>query len=165
MDHWNFASTHLHKPHLSSSHTYESKAHSTLSTIDHIMCHKSLLSRVLSSHTLPDHTSDNLPLLAPILLDHRPSCHPTPDSHSSTKTLTPRNCPKATKEDILTLYSRPLHRPLTELLNCHPQIPCHRIPATLTNAYQFWQAPSFPSQETYHPNITKLSSSQVGDLN
>ena len=38
---WNFVSAHLHKSNLSSSHIFESEAHSTVSTIDHILCHQS----------------------------------------------------------------------------------------------------------------------------
>ena len=68
---WNFVSAHLHKSHLSSSHTFESKAHSTVSTIDHILCHQSFLPRFQSTNPLPEHplnTSHHLPVVASIQL-------------------------------------------------------------------------------------------------
>ena len=53
---WNFVSAYLHKSNLSSSHTLESEAHSTVSTIDHILCHQSFLPRFQSASNLPEHS-------------------------------------------------------------------------------------------------------------
>ena len=54
MARWNLISTHLHtpNPNTSSSHTFESEAHSTLSTIDHIMCHQSQIPMIQSSRLI-----------------------------------------------------------------------------------------------------------------
>ena len=75
LDQWNLASTHLHFPGAPSSHTFESEAHLTLSAIDHIMCHTSILPRFKFSNTLPEHhlnRSNYLPVVAVVQVHHLP---------------------------------------------------------------------------------------------
>ena len=64
---FNLTSAHLHKSDLLFSHTFESDAHSTVSTIDHILCPRHSLPAILSAHpidNLPLNTSDHLPVFA-----------------------------------------------------------------------------------------------------
>ena len=63
----NFVSTHLRLQTSSLSYTYESEAHSTQSTIDHIICPRHMLPRFQSALSVVDHplnTSDHHPILA-----------------------------------------------------------------------------------------------------
>ena len=67
MERFNPTSAHLHKSDLLFSHTFESDAHSTVSTIDHILCPRHSLPAILSAHPIdnpPLNTSDHLPVLA-----------------------------------------------------------------------------------------------------
>ena len=119
---WNFTSAHLHKSHLSSSHTFESETHSTLSTIDHIMCHHSLLPRIQFANTLSDHplnTSDHLPVVASIHLHQSQSAPPDMQDHP-TPVFIPRNWSRIPKTTIYSLYTQPLHKPLLNLLQSLP---------------------------------------------
>ena len=64
---WNYISTHLYLSPMSESFTYESEAHSSLSTIDHIICPRHLLPSFRSSSPLQDlplNTSDHHPVCA-----------------------------------------------------------------------------------------------------
>ncbi len=60
---WSYVSTHVALSH-GPLHNYESDAHHTYSTIDHIVCPAFFLPSVLQSHVLTDHPlnlSDHLP--------------------------------------------------------------------------------------------------------
>ena len=81
---WKFISTHLHLCSSLPIYTYESEAHDSLSTIDHILCPSHMLHKFSSSSLLKDHplnTSDHLPLSATLMLPSLPS----PVSHSPPK--------------------------------------------------------------------------------
>ena len=77
---WDFISSHLHLSHSRFTHTYESEAHSSFSTIDYIICLKYLLSSFHSSKVLDDHplnTSDHLPVAAELLMSFAAGTLPT----------------------------------------------------------------------------------------
>ena len=82
MERFNITSSHLHKSNLLFSHTFESDAHSTVSTIDHILCPRHSQPAIQSAHpidNLPLNTSDHLPVFA------RLAVHlPLPTSSSTT---------------------------------------------------------------------------------
>ena len=64
---WNYTSVHLHLCSPRNSHTYFSEAHSSSSTIDHILCHTRFLDAFVFAKVLdesPLNTSDHLPLSA-----------------------------------------------------------------------------------------------------
>ena len=64
---WNFASTHLQLQSDGPSYTYESEAHSILSTLDHILCPVHMLPKFQSAYTIVDeplNTSDHIPVIA-----------------------------------------------------------------------------------------------------
>ncbi|CAI8020327.1 hypothetical protein GBAR_LOCUS12161, partial [Geodia barretti] len=122
---WNFLSMHLHKSPLSSSHTFASEAHGTLSTIDHILCHESLLPIIESAHPLPDHplnTSDHLPVTATLLLRLHPALIHVPEACGRAPTFTPRNWARSSKQQILSLYTEPLRQPFSNLLRTLPSV-------------------------------------------
>ena len=116
---WNFISTHLHLQPTISSYTYESDAHSTQSTLDHILCPKHMLSKIISSYTIieePLNTSDHNPVFATMRNDH-PSSHPPHDSNASS--FSPPNW-SASKEDIHRLYTTPLQHSLNPFFTICP---------------------------------------------
>ena len=55
MSRWDLASIHLHISDSPMSHTYSSEAHSSLSTIDHILCSQHLLAKVTSTPSKRTH--------------------------------------------------------------------------------------------------------------
>ena len=117
---WNFISTHLHLQPTLSSYTYESDAHSTQSTLDHILCPKHMLSKIMSSYTIieePLNTSDHNPVFATMRNDH-PSSHPPHGSNASS--FSPPNWSASSKEDIHRLYTTPLQHSLKPLLRNMP---------------------------------------------
>ena len=76
---WNFISTHLHLQTTASSITYESDAHSTLSTLDHILCPSFMLPKFISAYVImePLNISDHYPVFAALHCDY-PSFTPPP---------------------------------------------------------------------------------------
>ena len=113
-------STHLHLNSLPESYTYESEAHASISTIDHIICPLHLLCQFYSSSPVPDHpknTSDHLPICAVFRIPSVPQSIPT-------TTLNPRpSAPdwSGCSVDVISLhYTRPLQHPLGTLLHSLP---------------------------------------------
>ena len=108
---WNFVSSHLV---LSSPpfHTYESKAHGSLSTIDHILCPSFLLSSFVKSCVLeesPLNTSDHLALSSSLQVDRSSSSYP----QKSPKPFSHRlNWTKLSDDAIYSLYTTPLDEAL-----------------------------------------------------
>ena len=116
---WNLVFTHLHKSYLFSSAYYESEAHATPSTIDHIMCQERLLPPVNSSHPLPDHhlnLSDCLPVITSFRIHHNLPQVPSSVS-KSTPSFTPRDWNSVSEETICSLYSTPLQQRLEDMLS------------------------------------------------
>lgn len=71
MERWNYVSSHLQLQRDGALHTFESEAHKSLSTIDHILCPASFLVRMVSSRVLINHPlnmSDHLPIHASLSL-------------------------------------------------------------------------------------------------
>ena len=135
---WNFVSAHLHKSNLSSSHTFESEAHNSLSTIDHIICHQTLLPRIEYATTLPDdplNTSDHLPVVAVIQFNLSQPAPSEPLVNRSKSAFTPRNWFRITKQDINSLYTKPLHQPLLDLLQTLPPEPTLSNQPSLINTH------------------------------
>ena len=118
---WKFISTHLHLCSSLPIYTYESEAHDSLSTIDHILCPSHMLHRFSSSSPLKDHplnTSDHLPLSATLMLPSLPS----PVSHSPPK-HSARHSPnweKMSKDQLASHYTIPVSSQLTDLLHSLP---------------------------------------------
>ena len=78
---WKYLSYHLHLTHPQSTHTYESEAHGSLSTIDHFLgpSHRlSFISKGVVAKEDPINTSDLLPILADMELCFHPYTAPIP---------------------------------------------------------------------------------------
>ena len=82
---WNFISTHLHLQTTASSFTYESDAHSTLSTLDHILCP---LFKFKSAYVIMEslNISDHNPVFAALHCDY-----PFPSPSTNACSVAPRN--------------------------------------------------------------------------
>ena len=105
---WDFISIHLQFHSSLSTHIYESEAHSSYSTLDHIICPRRMLSRFRSAFVLEDHplnTSDHLPVQA--ILDH-PPLTPVTSTSPPLKSPSHPNWHAISKEDIHKLYTAPL---------------------------------------------------------
>ena len=111
---WNFLSTHLHLGSSVCSHTYESEAHGSFSTIDHILCPEHLLSSFHKSLVLEEsalNTSDHLPLSCSLRL----TFYPVP-RRKDLPTPPPRaNWKKPSPDSIYSLYTVALDRDLSTL--------------------------------------------------
>ena len=116
---WNFISTHLHLQTTASSITYESDAHSTLSTLDHILCPSFMLPKFISAYVImePLNISDHYPVFAALHCDY-PSFTPPPSTNASS--VTPRNWASTPREVIRHLYTIPLQQPLDSLMHNIP---------------------------------------------
>ena len=105
---WNFASPLLHLQSVGPSYTYESEAHSTQPTLDHILCTVHMLPKFQSAYTIVDeplNTSVHYPLIA--VLHHNFSA-PIPPPPTNPCSVTPRNWSGTSKADIYRLYTKPL---------------------------------------------------------
>ena len=74
MDNFNLVSTYLHQSNQLLSHTYRSDAHLSVSTRDHILCSKHLMSAIQSVFLINDHplnSSDHFP----VFVYHLPPLH------------------------------------------------------------------------------------------
>ena len=115
---WKFVSTHLHLCSLP-TYTYESEAHASLSTIDHIMCPSHMLNKFCSSFSLGDHplnTSDHFPLSATLLLPFHPSpVSPSPPKHPARPSP---NWERLSKDELSGLYTIPVSDQLEVLAHC-----------------------------------------------
>ena len=100
------------------SHTYESEAHSSLSTIDHILCSQHLLPQVSRARTLEEdvlNTSDHIPVMAELCFPSSP-VHSTPTDTATNNSCPPRrNWDGITKANIKHLYTIPLQPQLKEI--------------------------------------------------
>ena len=125
---WKFVSTHLHLCSSLPTYTYESEAHASLSTIDHILCPSHMLNKFCSSLPLRDHplnTSDHFPLSATLFLPFHPSpVSPSPPKHPARSSP---NWEKLSKDELSGLYTIPVsdqlevlsHRWSNEYLSPH----------------------------------------------
>ena len=120
---WHFVSVHLHLQSTLPSFTYESDAHGTQSTIDHILCPIHILSKFLSASTVaeePLNTSDHLPVLA--VLKYNCATESIPSSNiplprlRRNSTVNSPNWAGTSKEDIRQLYTLPLLQLLSAFL-------------------------------------------------
>ena len=78
---WKYLSYHLHFSPTQSTHTYESEAHGSLSTIDHFLGPSHMLSsisRCVVAEEDPINTSDHLSILAQMELCFHPHATPSP---------------------------------------------------------------------------------------
>ena len=111
MDKFNLVSTHLHKSNLLLSHMYESDAHHSVSTIDHILCSKHLLSAILQASLIDDHplnTSDHFPVVAELIIHlPPPSLLPSSSNSPQKQPFISRNWSGTSKEDIIAGYTSP----------------------------------------------------------
>ena len=116
---WDLVSSHLHLSPTNSTYTYESEAHFSFSTIDHIICPRYLLSNLCSSKVLDDHplnTSDHLPVTAEFLCS---LFTPTSSTTQATQQPVP-NWNKCSKDKIRQLYTEQLQSSLAELFHQFP---------------------------------------------
>ena len=120
---WHFISVHLHLQSTLPSVTYESDAHGTQSTIDHIICPIHMLPKFVSASTVaeePLNTSDHLPVLAVLKYNCATDSDP-----SSNIPLCPVNSPNwagTSKEDIRQLYTLPSLQLLSAFLRDWPPL-------------------------------------------
>ena len=114
---WNYTSVHLclNTP-TNPTHTYETDSNNCLSTIDHIICHTSLLPSfiscsVVSSASTALNTSEHLPLFGEVSLSNVP--HPSPQSSSTKRaSLNWKKVPITLIEDS---YASSLHAKLSSI--------------------------------------------------
>lgn len=117
---WNFLSVHLHLNQSHDSATYESEAHGSRSTIDHILCPSRFFNSFRSCYVLdedPSNTSDHLPIHAELSV-----CLPAPARPSQRTHVAPPPRPnwrKLTSADIKSAYTVPLDRSLSNLAYLH----------------------------------------------
>ena len=126
MSRWELASIHLHTSDSPMSHTYSSEAHSSLFTIDHILCSQHLLAKVTSAYTIQEdaqNTSDHIPIVASLSFLLMPT-HTGMNRGAPMPSVSPRtNWEGTSKEDIKYLYSTPLQQQLQDLLHSSPTPP------------------------------------------
>lgn len=120
LNRWSFVSTHLHLNSRTPSHTYESEAHGSVSTIDHILCPSYLLPSFRKSVVLEEsalNTSDHLPLSCGLSIHS--SVQPPNNVESGSRpialNLHPINWKKIDSDDVLTKYSDPLDASISHL--------------------------------------------------
>ena len=111
---WNFLSAHLHLSPTPATSTYESEAHGSISTIDHILCPSHVLPSLSSCHVIeeePSNNSDHLPITCQI------STHlPNSPTHHKKSSPPPRpNWRKLTTHDLKRSYTSPLEASLSHL--------------------------------------------------
>ena len=117
---WNYISTHLYLSPMSASFTYESEAHSSLSTIDHIICPRHLLPSFCSSSPLQDlplNTSDHHPVCATLRCTFSSTI-----SHRDHPNYSPPNWSGCSKDVIFSTYTSPLQPILHDLMLAIPPL-------------------------------------------
>ena len=124
MARFNLLSAHLHKSNQLFSHTFESEAHSSVSTIEHILCSMHLLPEIHSTYPINDHSlnnSNHLPVFANLS-----SNLPPPSSSTTLPTqrslLSPQNWSKTPKEMIFSRYTLPSKSHLSAILRNSPTL-------------------------------------------
>ena len=162
---WSFVSTHLHLQPNVSLYTYGSDAHSTQSTIDHILCPLGMLPKFVSAPTVTEeqlNTSDHNPVLAVVYhsLSHSPSSPPT---SSQSRLFNLRNW-----ADTRTFVSCILS-PCSNLLNfffmnCPLCPPCHSTHLSLTGIFTCYPRFFCLPLLTFLRTLFSLTDPQVGVL-
>ena len=107
MSKWNLLSLHLHISESLLSHTFVSDTHSSVSTIDHILCSQNLLHNVSTALTIPDeplNTSDHFPVVS-ILKHQLPQRTTSTKNHSINTSPASCNWSGTSAEDIKLLYT------------------------------------------------------------
>ena len=126
MERFNLTSSHLHKSDKLFSHTFESDVHSSVSTIDHILCPLHSLPRVQSAHPIDDHplnTSDHLPVFAKLSANlPLPSSSPSSNQSTPCYPFSPRNWSKTPKEVVISKYTLPSGPRLSTILSNSPTL-------------------------------------------
>ena len=111
---WNFLSAHLYLSPTPETSTYESEAHGSISTIDHILCPSHVLPSLLTCHVIeeePSNTSDHLPLTCNISTQL-----PNSPIHHKKSSPPPRpNWRKLTTHELRRSYTSPLEASLSHL--------------------------------------------------
>jgi len=113
---WNYVSVHLHQ-HSKPSHTYISEAHSTLSSIDHILCPMHLMSKMQECSVLdedPINMSDHLPVCAGFVCDLN-NLSPADGTNKSSSTAFKPNWSKLSKQEIQAQYTSMVEDHLSSL--------------------------------------------------
>ena len=106
------------------SHTYVSEAHSSISTIDHILCHNRFLDAFLSAKVLEDsplNTSDHLPLSARVKVTL--AALPIVNPPSADGSVVRANWSKLSPSELKVCYTAPLEHavsrsPSPSVLDC-----------------------------------------------
>ena len=114
---WKYLSYHLHLSPSQSTHTYESEAHGSLSTIDHFLGPSHMLSSIskcVVGEEDPINTSDHLPILAQMELCFHPHTAPSP-VESLDQTHSKPNWDKLSPMEIETLYTVPIEEQLSQI--------------------------------------------------
>ena len=112
---WEFVSSHLHLSPSCITHTHESDAHSTLSTIDHIICPTHYLSDFCSSVVLDLNTSDHLPVVAVLYYSPSSSSSQPPPTLPNKVLSVHCNWNKCSAEYIQHFCTTPLQNSLQSL--------------------------------------------------
>ena len=131
------------------SHTYSSEAHSSLSTIDHILCSQHLLAKVTSTiQEDAQNTSDHIPIVASLSFLPKPT-HSGMNTGAPMPSVSPRRNWEGTSKE--NLYSTPLQQSLQDLLQSSPtppSTPSHLL-TSLTSTLLSTSA-NIPSK-SFHP--------------
>ena len=147
------------------SHTYESEAHSSLSTIDHILCSQHLLPQVSRARTLEEdvlNTSDHIPVMAELCFPSSP-VHSTPTDTATNNSCPPRrNWDGITKANIKHLYTIPLQPQLKEIQQSIQPFSSQTI--ILINSLNLWFQLFLTPPLTFHQNCFARSKLQAGLL-
>ena len=114
---WKYLSYHLHLSPSQSTHTYESEAHGSLSTIDHFLGPSHMLSSIskcVVAEEDPINTSDQFPILAELELCFYPHAASSPVEPQN-QTLFGPNWDKVSPMEIEALYTIPIEEQLNQI--------------------------------------------------
>ena len=135
LNRWDYSSSHLSSP-VSPTYTYESDAHNSLSTIDHIMCPNFLLSKLISSKVLANHplnVSDHLPVYSCFSI----SLSPPPAVTSGFSTPLTRSVLRWCNTDsrLIQSYSQAVDRALQSVsCDIHTPLDIELLSSSVSNA-------------------------------
>lgn len=108
---------HLHLSPSQSTHTYESEAHGSLSTIDHFLGRSHMLSSIskcVVAEEDPINTSDHLPILAQIELCFHPHATPSPVEPQNQTHFKP-NWENLSPMEMEAVYAVPIAKQLSQI--------------------------------------------------
>ena len=145
---WNFVSTHLQLQSDGPSYTYESEAHSTLSTLDPILCPAYMFQSAYTIVDEPLNTSDHNPVIAVL---HHDFSSPTHPPLTIPCPVIPRKWSSTSMADICCLYTKPLQKSLVYFLCKLPSSPVSRNPNLIDNLFQSLTSIHIRAT-TFHPH-------------